>query len=74
MCPEGLRAERSTLTAWQKSAEGIVVEGNEPGAIEARLNEETGRLTSTKARTAIGAVRAGRHKQKADPRLAASRM
>jgi len=74
MCPEGLRVERSTLTAWQKSAEGIVVDENEPGAIEARLNEDTGGLTTTKARTDIGAVCAGRHKQKADHRLAASRM
>jgi hypothetical protein len=35
---------------------------------------ETGGPTSTKARTDTGAVRAGRHEQKADPRLAASRM
>jgi len=30
MCQRWLREEQSTLTAWEKSAEGKVGEGNEP--------------------------------------------
>jgi len=29
MCQRWLREEQSTLTAWEKSAEGILGEGNE---------------------------------------------
>lgn len=30
MCQRWLRGEQSTLTVWEKSAEGIIGEGNEP--------------------------------------------
>ena len=44
MCQRWLREEQSTLTAWEKSAEGKVGEVNEP-------EEKSGSLISPKART-----------------------
>ena len=48
---KGLSEERSKPIALQESAEGIVVDETSRGPVMARLNRDTRRLTSTKART-----------------------
>jgi len=53
--PQGEDESQGKSIIGRKSAEGVVVEGTSRGAGTPRLNEETGRLTRTKARTVGGA-------------------